>query len=244
MTGTFTVKNFEKFQHYKDRHPPWIKLYNELLDDYEFARLPDASKAHLIAIWLLASRYENKIPLDQEWIARRINATEPIDLNLLLKSGFIEADQDCSKLLADCKHIAIPEREEETEAEREKETPLPPKGGREEKKGTRLPKDWKLTIELIDWAQRELGLDVDQVREGNAEFCDYWWAVPGQRGCKLDWDATWRNSLRRFADKSPKKNRTRTVSEFESSPRSPGINESQDAWLRRITGKSLKKLNA
>jgi DNA-binding NarL/FixJ family response regulator len=32
----YSVKNFERFQHYKDRSPPWIKLYNELLDDYEF----------------------------------------------------------------------------------------------------------------------------------------------------------------------------------------------------------------
>ena len=37
------------FQHYKDRSAPWIKLYNELLDDYRFAVLPDASKWHLVA---------------------------------------------------------------------------------------------------------------------------------------------------------------------------------------------------
>ncbi len=64
---TFSVKNFERFQHYKDRSPPWIKLYNELLDDYGFGRLPDASKMHLVAIWLLASRNDNKIPHDAEW---------------------------------------------------------------------------------------------------------------------------------------------------------------------------------
>jgi hypothetical protein len=83
---TFRVKNFERFQHYKDRSPPWIKLYNELLDDYDFGRLRDASKMHLIAIWLLASRSENKIPYDPEWIARRINATDAIDLDGLLNS--------------------------------------------------------------------------------------------------------------------------------------------------------------
>ena len=30
-----------------------------------------------------------------------------------------------------------------------------------------------------------------------AEFVDYWVAVPGQRGVKLDWLATWRNDVRR-----------------------------------------------
>ncbi len=64
---TFSVKNFERFQHYKDRSPPWIKLYNELLDDYSFACLDDAAKFHLIAIWLLASRTDNRIPYDATW---------------------------------------------------------------------------------------------------------------------------------------------------------------------------------
>lgn len=30
-----------------------------------------------------------------------------------------------------------------------------------------------------------------------AEFRDYWSAQPGQRGVKLDWEATWRNWVRR-----------------------------------------------
>ncbi len=92
--NTFRVKNFERFQHYKDRAPPWIKLYNELLDDYEFGLLPDATKMHLIAIWLLASRSENKIPFDPAWVARRVNANEPVDLKLLIDGGFILLDQE------------------------------------------------------------------------------------------------------------------------------------------------------
>lgn len=93
-TPTFSVKNFERFQHYKDRSPPWIKLYNELLDDYEFGRLPDASKFHLVAIWLLASRSENKIPYDPAWVAKRIDANQPVDLMLLAARGFIVVDQE------------------------------------------------------------------------------------------------------------------------------------------------------
>lgn len=126
--ATFSVKNFERFQHYKDRAPPWIKLYNELLDDYEFGLLPDASKMHLIAIWLLASRSDNKIPYDPAWVARRINATEAVDLAALAKAGFIVTDQPlqtvehvASKQIAEC----LSRDRGETE-ERRGETDTPP----------------------------------------------------------------------------------------------------------------------
>jgi hypothetical protein len=91
---SFSVKNFDEFQHYRDRSPPWIKLYNRLLDDYEFGLLRDASKFHLVAIWLLASRSENKIPYDPEWVARRINASGAVDLLELATRGFIVVDQE------------------------------------------------------------------------------------------------------------------------------------------------------
>lgn len=128
----FSVKNFEHFQHYKDRSPPWIKLYNELLDDYKFSALPDASKFHLVAIWLLASRTENKIPYDPAWVGRRISSTSKVDLDGLASAGFLLIDQEvhsteqvASNLSADSEQSACPEREgekrkdrEETEAER------------------------------------------------------------------------------------------------------------------------------
>lgn len=118
MKGYFSVKNFERFQHYKDRSPPWIKLYNDLLDDYEFGILPDASKFHIIAIGLLASRTGNKIPADAGWVARKIGATTIVDLTMLAKSGFIILDQISSEMLAPCKHVAMPEREGETDERR------------------------------------------------------------------------------------------------------------------------------
>lgn len=135
MARYFRVKNFEQFQHYKDRSPPWIKLYNSLLDDYEFSCLQDASKLHLILIWLLASKLDNRLPLDAKWIANKINATEPVDIDLLLDAGFLveindvaECKQAASNALADNKQPAIPETEGETETE-----------GEGEKKGAAAP---------------------------------------------------------------------------------------------------------
>jgi hypothetical protein len=89
MTGFFSVTNYESQQHYKDRGPTWIKLYNRLLDDYPFAMLPDACKWHLIGIFLLASRHNNRIPSDTAWLARQIGASCAIDLARLERAGFI-----------------------------------------------------------------------------------------------------------------------------------------------------------
>lgn len=114
MIGYFSVRNFEKFQHYKDRDPPWIRLYNSLLDSYEYAQLPDASKGHLTAIFLLASRYSNKIPLDSRWLKEVLHAHEEIDLEVLARHNFIVMDQECIKMLAECEQNAPQRRGEES----------------------------------------------------------------------------------------------------------------------------------
>ena len=109
-----TVPGLCKWQHYKKRTPPWIKLHREVLNDYKFSRLQDASKAHLLAIWLLASQMDNKIPYDSDWIAKRINATQSLDMVELLSSGMIAIVVDASKVIAPHKQSAVVETETET----------------------------------------------------------------------------------------------------------------------------------
>lgn len=138
-----SVRNYDEFQHYRDRTPPWIKLYNAILDDYEFACLTDQQKWHLVAIWLLASRCENRIPNDARWIAKRINAEAAPDLRPLISRGFLvvlqeaerEAEQPASAPLAECSGDRTEsgafarsregEREGETEIEGEQKPPCP-----------------------------------------------------------------------------------------------------------------------
>jgi hypothetical protein len=117
------VKNLEKHQHYKDRRPPWIKLHSEVLDDYAFSCLQDASKAHLMLLWVLASRLENRIPYDVEWITRQIGAASPVDVEELISQGFIAVFEDASVTLAPRKQSAMPETETETETEKRKKNP-------------------------------------------------------------------------------------------------------------------------
>jgi hypothetical protein len=55
---------------------------------------------------LLASRLKNRIPDDPAWIAKRIGSTIPVDTQLLVASGFLEAEQDASTTLARGLHVA------------------------------------------------------------------------------------------------------------------------------------------
>lgn len=127
--ATIIIKNWDHFQHYKDRRPPWIKFHVDVLQDYAFNMLASASKAHLMLLWLLASRYDNKIPADNMERLRWEIGCADLDLNPLVSHGFIIIKGiDASDLLAsDSKpvHVAIVETETEeekkTEGEQEKE---------------------------------------------------------------------------------------------------------------------------
>lgn len=115
----FSVKNWEKHQHYKDRNPPWIKLHKDLLHDYEFTCLQDASKLHLMLIWILASQMENKIPVDGDWLKNTLHTDTEIDLKALSDAGFIDID---SSMLATCEQSAMLETEAQVPTEAESET--------------------------------------------------------------------------------------------------------------------------
>lgn len=84
------IRNFEKFQHYKDRPLIWIKLHLSILDDFEFQTLPDSAKFHAIALILLASRLANRIPNDAEFVRNKIGATNDVDLSALVKAKFLQ----------------------------------------------------------------------------------------------------------------------------------------------------------
>lgn len=70
---------------------------------------------------------------------------------------------------------------------------------KESKKGTRLLSDARMSAS--DRAFAEGLIPPEFVESEWAEFIDYWIGVPGSRGCKLDWPATWRNRVRDLASK-------------------------------------------
>lgn len=64
------------------------------------------------------------------------------------------------------------------------------------KPASRLPPDWRLPATWGEWAMSE-GMAEPMVRQEAAKFHDYWKGVPGSKGVKLDWLATWRNWVRK-----------------------------------------------
>ena len=69
-------------------------------------------------------------------------------------------------------------------------------------RATRLPGDWDLPQEWADWALSEQpSWTRDGVQRVAASFRDYWTAKAGADARKADWQATWRNWVRR--EKTP-----------------------------------------
>lgn len=84
------------------------------------------------------------------------------------------------------------ERTEQKEIERTEQKENPQRAGA--RSGCRIPDDFSVTEAARVFAKQFApDVDVDAARE---EFFDYWIGVPGQKGRKLDWDATFRNRLR------------------------------------------------
>jgi hypothetical protein len=55
----------------------------------------------------------------------------------------------------------------------------------------------------------EQGWDLGWVADQTQRMIDWARAAPGQKGVRLDWEATWRNWMRRAAEERPKPNGTR-----------------------------------
>jgi hypothetical protein len=117
-----SIKNYEQYQHYKQRNPPWIKLHLSILDDPDFLDLPDASKWHYIGLLLLASRHENAIKPDFNYIKNRLGLNAKLDLTQRFLKDHVQASSASTKALLTNSEIGGSETEEsrdreETEAE-------------------------------------------------------------------------------------------------------------------------------
>lgn len=123
MTRTIHVKNWERFQHYKDRDPPWIKLYRDLLSAESWVLGTDASRLVQVASTLLAARYQNATPLNFA-LFRKVASLDLTSkqfdeaIQHLQATGFLEIQgdtdagkHDASKPLATCTSEAEAEAE-------------------------------------------------------------------------------------------------------------------------------------
>ena len=85
------VADLERFQHYKDRCPPWVKLHWSMLDDPRFIELNEVNRQRYLMCILIASRVENRIKNDPVYLSKMMRLSETVDLTPLIDSGLLLA---------------------------------------------------------------------------------------------------------------------------------------------------------
>jgi hypothetical protein len=97
----------------------------------------------------------------------------------------------------------MPEAVAEAEAYKERPPPpppasVPPGGPKRPATATSLPPGFTVTPDMVTWA-RANAPHVDGKRE-TEQFTDYWNSASGAKARKVDWEATWRNWMRKAED--------------------------------------------
>lgn len=113
--------------------------------------------------------------------------------------------------------LTPPIEEEKYEEEKLEKREGPQAGSPPAKKprrGTRLPEGWLPDPHVREAMMAECPA-VD-FRSEHAKFVDHWLAQPGQKGVKSDWNATWRNWIRRAAEWGPTATRARSSRQQET----------------------------
>lgn len=209
MADFYRIVEWGTYQHYRDRSPPWIKLHANTLTSRTWVSLSNDGRALAIACMLEAAATDNKIPADPQYMRRRAYFDEAPDFAPLVAVGFIalvgdnndlakSTQADASATLANgTERSSESEGETEQSKEEKKDNSTSRKALSAEQRGTRLPDDWKPTAEDRAFAI-DLGLDPDVTAD---EFRDYWTALPGARGRKLNWSKTFKNRCRELGKK-------------------------------------------
>jgi len=118
------------------------------------------------------------------------------DLKIASKAGKASAEKRQQNQGDTSTTVERPLNHTDTDTDTEevkREAKASPKSGR----GSRLPDGWFLPVTWGEWAITE-GLVSDEIRSEADKFRDYWIGVSGAKGCKADWQATWRNWIRKY----------------------------------------------
>lgn len=200
----YRIRNWKKYQHYKKRNPPWVKLHTSIFASDDWASLPDNSKLVMVICIMVASKFEGHLPKSCGVIQRFAYLRRKVNLKPLIDCGFLVKTQaDASIALANARpeteHIERAETETEHKVSIDASPPAQPQERGQprkkgEKQGHRLPEDWMPDAKGQAFAVARFG--DEGAHEEYDSFRDYWLAKPGKEGRKLDWDRTWMNWCR------------------------------------------------
>lgn len=195
----------------------WFRMYAEAVDDEKLRLLAFEDRWHYVAILCLKAlgTLDSEAPFLERRVALKLGM-QPALLDEV-KRRLIEVqliDDEWQPIAWDKRqfksdHDAAERKKKQRNRDRLKDVTTPnsdshnkvttPEQNRAEQKqsraespATRLPDHFALTEERRKLADAE-GLDPIRTLEN---FRDYWKSVPGSRGRKLDWEATWRKWCR------------------------------------------------
>lgn len=201
---TIRIRNWSKHQHFKDRTPPWIKLYRDILDDPDWHAMSGDDAKLLVGLWLVASEDETRtgaLP-DMRRLAFRLRITES-KLNQGLNNISHWLERDDIEAISACHRGDAPETETETEGEADAPTgATPPPKPKKAKTPERTFPAWVESIgdddairaddPIFDWASKT-GVPADWIVLA-------WWVFEGRYSDSpkkyADWRAVFRKAVR------------------------------------------------
>ena len=204
------IKNWEKHQHFKDRRPPWIKLYRDILDDIQWHELDPLAAKTLVSLWLIASEGDGSLP-DVKTLAFRLRISEKIMESTLTKlKHWLE--QDDIKVISDGYQAVPLETETETykqERETEKEMAFQAENDFQVF-WDNYPRKVKKPDALKSW--RKLKPPLDMILEAVAwqKLSDDWTADDGKF---IPYPASYLNASRWLDEPLEKQRKSQTVQE-------------------------------
>ena len=129
--GFYYVKNWWKFQHYRDRRPPWIKLHRGFFTDPAVQSLTILDRYHLLELWAAASDLEGSLPLATGQLAACCHLANHQQAACLLarlgSKGLISKEDTRGARRVPASKLLAPKTEAyKEETEKKKQHPLPP----------------------------------------------------------------------------------------------------------------------
>lgn len=192
MVEVYYVRNWHRFQHYRHRNPPWVKLHNQILNSTDWIGWSDATRLTALCCLIVASMNGGCVPNDTVMIKKLCRMNWRVDLQPLVKSGFLS--ENASTVLADASRPPLQSRDRDRDRVEKKVSVEVARKRAPQPKGTRLALDWAPSIDDLAFADKVLG--TERTTEEAEKFKDYWIARNDNGAIKRDWSRTWRNWIR------------------------------------------------
>lgn len=108
------IKNWDKFQHYKKRNPPWVKLHVSMLTSPDWVMLDDASRLLALVCLMVASKFDGEIPASASpaYFKRVAYLDKLPNFKPLIDCGFLIETQADASICEQVQATARPETEQ------------------------------------------------------------------------------------------------------------------------------------